>query len=343
MPVSTTLRDVAKHAGVSLSTASQALNNRGGVSDETRARILEAVSALNYQPQIRLSGPVSQNLSVVGMLTPDTFSGPRASNPFYYHVLAGIEAECRRQGLHLMYGTVEVDAHLHMLAIPSMVLNRKVDGILIAGAFLDESIADLIKHTGLPTVLIDSYAANHQFDSIVSDNFGGAYDAVNYLIQQGHTRVGLIGSSPESYPSFLQRRKGYLAALNDHQLSQTYLEETREGRENTYAATRRLLDRAPEVTAIFACNDLNAVIAMEAIHDLNLKIPDDISIVGFDDMDLASESKPPLTTVYVDKQLMGALGMRHLREQAENSDRVALTTTLNTPLVIRDSVRSPNG
>ncbi len=339
----TTLRDVAKLAGVSLGTASQALRNKPSVTAATRARVLEAAAALGYQAQIRAATPTTAPLSVIGMIVKQDASGLMPVNPFYSYVLAGVERECQRENLSLMYANVVVDALNRPVSFPPMLLDRRIDGILVVGAFLEDAIGQIRQMANKPLVLIDAYAPGLPFDSIVADNVNGAYAAVYYLITQGHTRIGLVGSTPDAYPSIRERRRGYCRALKHHGIEELlYIEDSALTREAGYEATIRLLQRLPRITALFACNDNVAVGALNAAHDSGLDVPGDLSIVGFDDIDLAQEVRPALTTVHVDKVLMGALAVRQLRDRAESLGRPALTTALSTQLIVRESVRPLN-
>ncbi|MBC8171179.1 MAG: substrate-binding domain-containing protein, partial [Anaerolineae bacterium] len=177
------------------------------------------------------------------------------------------------------------------------------------------------------------------FDSVVIDNFNGALTAVNHLIQNGHRHIGLIGSNRDSYPSVLERRQGYLAALAQHNIQSHYIEESVLERPQAFEATLRLIKRHPEITAIFACNDNVAIGVMNAVRHLGYDVPGDISIVGFDDIDLAQEVMPPLTTIHVDKVLMGTLALRLLRDRINDHEKVAIKTVVTTHLIIRESVR----
>jgi len=192
---------------------------------------------------------------------------------------------------------------------------------------------------GKPVVLVDAYAPAQELDSVVSDNLHGAYNAVSYLVKQGHRKIGLLGSQPDGYPSIRERRKGYMRALKHHHIHESFIEDSPLIREAVYDAALRLLRRCPEITAIFACNDNVAVGVIHAAHDLGRDVPGDLSLVGFDDIDLASEIKPALTTVYVDKLLLGSTAVRLLRDRSEDPYRTCITATLATRLVIRDSVR----
>ncbi|MBX3082248.1 MAG: LacI family DNA-binding transcriptional regulator [Anaerolineae bacterium] len=336
-----TLRDVARLAGVSLGTASQALNKRNNVAPETRAKVLEAAAALGYQHQTRVTVSNPQPLSVIGMILKQDGVMPMAANPFYSYVLSGVERECQRMNLSLMFASVEVDELNCPVSFPPMLLDQKVDGILVVGTFIEDTILEISQRVDMPIVLIDAYAPGKSFDSVIADNLNGAYAAVEYLIKQGHRNIGLIGSLPDAYPSIRERRKGYLRALKYHGIETSYIEDGQLNRIPAYDATCRLLRRAPEVTAIFACNDECAIGVMNAAREMGREIPSDLSVVGFDDIDLAQEVTPALTTVHVDKVLMGVLAVRHLRDRAESLNRPALTTALSTQLIVRDSVLPP--
>jgi LacI family transcriptional regulator len=337
-----TLRDVAELAQVSLGTASQALSNKAGVLPETRAKVLEAARSIGYQHTVRTSSALSQSLSTIGLVTKSNHDDVPSLNTFYSYVLAGAERECQRTHLSLMYANIKVDEHSHALSLPPMILDQKVDGVIIVGAFLEQTLASISKQYVQTIVLVDAYIPGQPFDSVLIDNVNGAQSAVEHLIEQGHTKIGLVGSCADDYPSIRERRKGYTRALREHGIEQEYMEESPLTRSEVYEATIRLLQRSPEITAIFACNDDVAVGVLNAANHLGLHVPDDLSIVGFDDIDLSQQLNPPLTTVNVDKVLMGVVAVRMLRDRAEDPYRAALTTLVSTQLVIRDSVRSVN-
>jgi LacI family transcriptional regulator len=332
-----TLRKVAELAGVSLGTASQALSNKPGVLPETRARVIEAAVTLGYKSTRRL--PSEKKVSTIGLLcknTGDAFT----VNPFYSYVLHGVEQECKRRNLNLMYATLDADDPSFVEALPPMLANPYIDGFLLVGTFLEDTIAYLSEQVTQLVVLVDAYASGQIFDSVIIDNTSGIRSAVEYLIRMGHVRIGLVGSTSDAFPSIRERRDAYINTLHDHHISTLYLEDSPLTREGAYDATIRLLRQHPEVTAILGVNDQVAVAAMNAAQDLGRNVPNDLSIVGFDDIDLAHEVKPGLTTVHVDKILMGAQAVRQLLDRVETARQVALTTRLSTQLIIRESVRA---
>ena len=333
-----TLRQVAELAGTSLGTASHALANKSSVQPETRARVLEAAAALGYRLPVRMAVSTGKPLSVIGLLTKQDVDNAPFLNPFYSHILAGAERECQRNRVSLMYATVAVDERNRPSGWPVMLSEQQIDGLIVVGTFLEDLLASLGKKAVQNIVLVDAYAPSQPFDSVVIDNINGAQVAVEHLIQQGHRHIGLVGSTPDAYPSIRERRKGYMRALREHDIAETYIEDSELSREGGYKATIRLLQRSPQVSAIFACNDMVAFGVMSAARDLKRSVPESLSVIGFDDIDPAQEVIPPLTTVHVDKVLMGVLAVRLLHDRSLDPERAALTTSVGTQLIRRDSV-----
>jgi LacI family transcriptional regulator len=221
-----------------------------------------------------------------------------------------------------------------------MLSDRRVDGVLIVGTLLENKMIEHLQQAGCPVVLVDSYTPGEMiFDSVVTDNINGAYNAVAYLIENGHTRIGLLGSMPDAYPSVRERREGYIRALNHYGISERYIENGLLTLPEGHEAARRLLSRSPEITAIFACNDDVAKGTIAAATELGLLVPDDLSVIGFDNSDMARQTTPPLTTIHVDKTSMGTMAVQLLVDRIENPERAIVTTTLSTKLVERESVR----
>jgi len=341
MANSITLRDVAKLAGVSIGTASQALNNRPNVAQDTRTRVLDVARTLGY-PFKEDNNTVDDNpLSVIGLLLKHDYGFPFEVNAFYSYIQAGAESECRHHNLSLMFSNIEVDLANHPVMWPAMISEQRIDGLILAGTLIENTIGLLGQRIDIPIVLVDSYAPNLPFDSIIIDNIAGASTAVDYLIQQGHTHIGLIGWAKQSPPSIGERQIGYYRTLEAHHISPCYIEESGLNREEGYRAAKVLLQRAPEVTAIFACNDLTAIGAIHAAREMGLTVPGDLSIIGFDNIDMAKEVTPPLTTIHVYKTWLGILGVRQLIARALNPGQPKTTTTIMTDLVVRESTGCP--
>ena len=338
---SVTLQDVAKLAGVSIGTASQALNNRPSVAQDTRVRVVDAARTLGYPIKETGNDAAENPMSIIGLLTKHDYGFPFEVNAFYSYIQAGVESECRRHNLSLMFANIEVDPANRPVVWPSMITEQHIDGLILAGTFIEDTIGLLGQRVDIPVVLVDSYAPNLAFDSIVIENSAGATTAIKHFIAQGHTRIGLIGWAKSSPPSINERFLGYKHTLEAHNITTHYFEESGLNREEGYRAATQLLRRAPEITAIFACNDLTAIGAIHAARDLGLAIPGDLSIAGFDNIDMAKEVTPALTTVHVYKTWLGIFGVRQLIARALNPEQPKTTTAIMTNLIVRESTGHP--
>ncbi len=338
MLLSPTLREVAEHAGVSIGTASQALNNRSNVAPETRARVVDAAMALGYPIKSTLLDEAEVSVTTIGMLSKHDFGLPVEINPFYSSVQLGVENECHKRHISLMFASVEVDPSNRPLMWPVLFNEPRVDGLILAGTLLETAVDFLGRRRDIPIVLVDGYAPALNYDNIVIDNAGGAAKLINHLVMCGHTHIGLIGFNSQSPISVRERCESYLRTLQSHGIQQSYIEDSGLSRESGYEATRRLLKRAPQITAIFACNDLVAIGAIRGVRNLGMDVPRDVSVVGFDDIDLSGDIAPALTTVRVHKLWLGSLAVRQLIARIQSPDQPQLTVTLSTQLMVRDSV-----
>ncbi len=336
-----TMRDIAKQADVALSTVSQVLNNKSNVAVETRQHVLEVANQLGYtKPRFATHHTA---LSTIGLLTKlDPGGEPMLANPFYSQIIISLEQECQRNNLHLMYANVETDDMGRISSMPPMLLDEVVDGVIVVGGFLEESLTDISQRAGRNIVLLDGYTSDIvAMDSVLIDNYQGAALAVSHLIEQGHRNIGLIGSNDNSYPSIFERRESYIRTLHQYGIKNTFIEESNLHVSVAYEATIRLMQRHPDITAIFACNDSIAVLAVvPALQSLNLSVPADVSVIGFDDIEISRKASLPLTTIHVDRELIGRMGVQKVIERATNPERSATKSLVSTYLVERDSVQS---
>lgn len=333
-----TMEAVAQLSGVSLSTVSLVLRDKPGINSETRKRVLEAAKAIGYQRKYLTDRQAAQALTHIGLVMKARETDAPQANQFYSHVMAGIEATCRKQHINLLYATIPVDENNHPTELPRLFSDAQVDGVLLVGAFADETLTKVSSEKSLPLVLVDAYAPNHAYDSVVSDNVRGAYEAVSYLIQHGHRYIALVGSLPNAYPSIDGRRTGYLQALQAHGITDTYFADSHWIIDEAFEATQALLRQHPQITAIFGCNDDSALGAMRAVHLAGRSVPNDMSIIGFDDIDLARHVIPTLTTMNVDKVLMGRLAVQLLANRVETPEASTVTTIIRPRLIERHSV-----
>lgn len=334
-----TLRDVAELANVAIGTASQALSQKDGVLPTTRQRVIDAAMQLGYDKRFVVPEEPHTDLKTICVLKHEIYDRP-GLDPFYMPMIAGIEQECQKHGFLLFYATVEVNQLIKVVRLPTTIQRVKLDGLICVGTHFDRGFTQEMLSMKCPVVLVDGFSYDDQYDSIRINNVDGAYRAVSYLIDNGHRRIGLIGSCADTFPDLLERREGYLRALREHDISESYVIEGLIYREAAHNATAELLKNHPEVTAIFACNDNAAIGAMKCARGLGVNVPDDLSIVGFDDIAFAQDLLPPLTTMHVDKLLMGSLAVRQLLFRAEHLSLPVISTVVRTSLVERKSVKN---
>ena len=335
------LVDIARASNVSPSTVSLVLRNKPGIPDDTRRRVLSAAQELGYwrTKNNAIDSPAPQRpLRTVGLLIKADAGQAPAANPFYSHVLAGIEDACRVKHVNLLYATLPVDANNRVTAAPRLLDSDTVDGLLLVGAFLDAPLYHLLGSGRLPLVLVDAYAAVPGCDAVLSDNMRGAAEIVGYLLDRGHCNIGMVGGGEDAYPSLRERRQGYRHALRAAGVAVDYLADCTLN--DAEEATRQLLLANPQLTALFCCNDHVALRAARAAQRLGRRIPGDLSLAGFDDIDFAGHLEPPLTTMHVDKIAMGRLAVQQLEARFAFRTNDQVTALLRPRLVERNSVAS---
>jgi LacI family transcriptional regulator len=340
-----TLDDVARKSKVSTSTVSLVLRDKPGIPADTRKRVLAVAKSLGYQKKIHSSGkkqnhtPSGRRILNIGIVIKSESGFTPEMNPFYSQVLIGIEEACRQRNMNLLFATISVNADNIPLEIPHILSEHRTDGFLLVGAFLDETLAHVLGEKPLSFVLVDAYTKFDRYDAVLSDNFHGAYSAVEYLIRCGHQKIGIIGSNPNAYPSFLERRSGYLAALRDNKITKSFLGDCHYDNDQISHATEALLRKNPEITALFGVNDHATILALRIAQTMGRKVPEDISLIGFDDIDFAKHVIPSLTTMHVDKLGMGRMAVQMLTNRIEFPDSEQMVTVLKPSLVVRESTK----
>lgn len=337
-----TLQTIAEQSGVSLATVSLVLREKPGITPETRKRVLEIARKLGYSKTSQSNGLAagqSSGLTHIGVIIRSQQSDAPQFNEFYSHVLGAIENTCRKQQINLLYATLPVDENNSPVELPRLFYEERVDGILLIGAFLDPLIEKVIKERQLPLVLVDAYSPTNSYDEVISDNFNGAYQAVSYLIQKGHRAIGMIGSQPQAYPSIKERRRGYSQALEDNNIQKKYFADCYWTKKEAYQAALNLLKNQPQISALFCANDDSAIGVLQAARELNRHVPDDLSVVGFDDISLAQHVVPPLATIHIDKSTMGQLAVQTLANRVNNPGASGVTTIIRARLIERKSVK----
>ena len=331
-----TINTIAEQCNVSPTTVSLVLNHKPGASNETRARVLETARKLGYKVSANTNGK-SRRLSTVGIIVKTEPDLLPPSNPFYSQIIAGVDDACSDLGINLLFSMLPVDKDNHPTKIPPLIDQNSLSGLLLVGTFIDQTIFSLFGNNIPPIILVDGYSDTGSYDMVLSDNFGAAYQAVEYLIKLGHRNIGLIGSEPGCYPSINERRSGYLRALKDYDIADNFLANFNINRSQGEKETIHLLQENPQITALFCVNDNVALGAMRGAQQLNRTIPNDLSIIGYDDTFLATSISPALTTMRVDTLVMGRAAIHLLALRIEKPDAARLTLTIHPTLIERES------
>jgi LacI family transcriptional regulator len=334
---SATLADVAAAVGCSSAAVSLALRGEPGVSDATRERVVAAARTLGYHPPAGLARKRQKPLTIGLVIKAVNGDSPEA-NRFYAPVMAGIEESCRRHKMDLMLATMPVDQHYYPIEVPRIVTDRTCDGLIVVGAHLSQATAEILRDAP-PVVLVDAYAEDDAFDSVAADNIGGSRTAVEHLVAQGHREIAMLGTEVGAFPSILQRRRGYEQVVDELGLVRHYIDTPYWPPESAADAGVAYLRAHTEVTAVFCANDAVAVALLQAARQSGIAVPDNVSVMGFDDIDLASFVSPALTTMAVDKIGMGRIAVTLLTHRLELEKDFVTQTLVRPQLVVRQSVR----
>jgi LacI family transcriptional regulator, repressor for deo operon, udp, cdd, tsx, nupC, and nupG len=329
-----TIRDVATRAGVSHQTVSRVINRNPSVAEPTRTRVVAAIRELGYVPSPMARGLISNRTHSLGVVADDISDG------FFARVVAGAEAEARRRGYYLMIGSVEPDddqrGYLRLL------LERRVEGLILARPSVPLSADDLVhaRRAGVPIVSVAS-AQLPGLPIVDVDNVQGGYAATAHLVTCGHREIATV-VGPREFPSSAARFEGYRRALAEAQVPDDpgLVEHAADwGLESGRAAAARLIERGESFTALFAHSDLIALGAIRQLREAGKRVPEHVSVVGYDDLPVAAYVDPPLTTVHQPMDEVGALAAALVLDQLAGRDTDSSAThLLPAELVVRGSV-----
>jgi LacI family transcriptional regulator len=335
----TTIKDIAREAGVSPQTVSRALNNKGEIRPETRARVLRIAKQLGYRPNSVARSLATRRTQNIGLVVPDV------SNPFFASIARGIQDAAHQNQYNVFLCNTDENTDREQSAILSLEAQR-VDGIILCSSRLPEGELIQLAQRYQPLVLVNRCIAHPQTGCVLVDDARAMQEAVRHLLGLGHQRIGLLAGPAESH-SGQQRTQGYYRALYAANIVppsewQVHCSPRVDGGQ---AAARDLLEHAPELTALVAYNDLVAVGALKACAELQLRVPEECAILGCDDVLLAALVSPPLTTIHIPTYDLGQhavgllLGM--MDPQTSQPDTQRTPIVVSPTLVIRDSVGKP--
>lgn len=337
-----TMKDIAKRLELSINAVSLALNDRAGVSEETRRLILNTAEEMGYLDQSIKYAAAYSNRNICILLEYRFFRDMQ----FYGRILLGLEEEAKKAGYDVFINSFEGSYE-----IPSCVEQRKVSGLIVVGK-IDEEFLGRLKSYSVPVLLLDHESLLNPTDCVMTNNVSGAYKMTRYLLEKGFRRIGFFGDLNYT-PSIRERFWGYQEAMQKYMEFASFDEGIKYIRRYSVlqdiedyvieqnapglAACFERVEERPE--AIICSNDKMAILLCKALAQCGLSVPEDISIVGFDDIELSNMVEPRITTMRVDKKLMGKRAMEKLLTRMEHPTEKVEKLVLDVQLVERDSVK----
>lgn len=325
------IQDVADHAGVSSATVSRVLTDKPYVRTEVRERVMEAVDELGYQPNRVARSLRVQTSETIGLIISDI------QNPFFTSIVRAVEDAAYEQGYSIFLCNSDEDQTKEQMYL-DLLRAENVAGIIITATHEENNSFERILKAEIPIVALDRRIRTIEADTILLDNVDAAYRLVSHLIDDGHQRIAtLLG--PSDITTARERLEGYRKALLAHGIEPApdLVTQIVPKSEQAYAATLEILELADPPTAIFAGNNLLTMGALRAIQAKNLRIPDEIAIAGFDEMEWAPLLNPGLTVIAQPKYELGRAAAELLLKRIEHPDRPTREVTLRGKLIVRDS------
>lgn len=288
--MSPTIKDVAKKSGVSISTVSRVMNSPQSVKEDKRKKVLEAIKELNYTPNALARGLIYKKTQTIGALIPDI------SNSYVSEVILGMEDAANRLNMNLMLCNTDRNEERTLNYLKALK-EKQADGVILTSDAFKESYYDFCKTAHLPVVLASTESLYHGLPAVKINDKKAGYDAAAYLISNNHTSIGMISGPLDDPIAGYPRHYGFCKRMSEEQLPCDEIEFGDFRYEGGYKAMERLYRRNPRLTAVFAASDEMAVGAISYLHEIGVSVPEDISVLGFDNTKIARMFIPKLTTV----------------------------------------------
>ncbi len=327
-----TIKDVALHAGVSVTTVSHVVNATRHVSDAGRERVTQAIRELKYVPSAVARSLKSNTTCTLGMLIPN------CSNPYFAEMVRVVEDRCFAAGYTLILCNTDNEPQRQSVYL-KVLSERRIDGLIVVSTGDDDSLVTQLHGLKMPTVLVDRSIDDPSCDLVETAHMEGGLVAVRHLLSLGHRRIGCIGGPPGVTPSD-QRIEGWRMALlecGNAPQGDALLWHGGFSSQGGYEAMHAILRTDKPPSAVFVCNDLMAIGALRAAHENGVRVPDALSIVGFDGIELSAYTSPPLTTVAQPKARIGALAVDMLLERVSGRRHEPRRVVLQPELLVRAS------
>jgi len=322
-------KQIAERLGLSQATVSMVLNDDPRISKDTRERVFEVIEELDYRPDGIARSFVNKKTGNIGFILCDRM----ISSPSYFRMIHGVDRSVSRQGRKLLFTSAR-EFIAEKSKFPLILKEKILDGAIVSGKVSSEFVV-ILKNRGIPTVLLGSYDIEN-VDIVTPDSKKGAFEAVSYLISLGHRRIGFIAGS-FSLTVHREQLDGYKKAYEEagFNYDKSFIQENAE--ENATNMVEQMLKIPEQPTAIFAANDMIAINVMEILRGKGLSIPEDMSIVGSGDIEIASHTTPRLTTVRIFDEKMAELAVKRLVEIIDGGSQNPVRKTVGIELIIRES------
>jgi LacI family transcriptional regulator len=333
----TSIKDVALRANVSTTTVSHVVNRTRFVSDKARREVELAIRDLKYVPSAVARSLKSNATKTIGMLIPN------CSNPYFAEIVRSVEDHCFGAGYALILCNTDDDPH-RQAAYLQVISEKRIDGAIIISTGEDKDLLRLLKGLSIPTVLVDREIKEMNCDLVETAHFQGALMATEHLIGLGHRRIACL-AGPKSLNSSAQRIKGWRTALAKGGLSadaSDLLRHSDFSSQGGFSTMQSILGSPLLPTAVFVCNDLMCIGALSAAHEAGVRVPQDISLIGFDDIELARFASPALSTISQPKHRIGVAAVDLLLERIQGGRVEARQVILQPELIVRNSTARIN-
>lgn len=331
-----TLNDIAKMSGLSVSTVSRVLNKKTQkyrISKEVEKIVLKAARELNYRPNQSARGLRLRKTHTIGLVAPDL------SNPFFAQIVKTIQTELHKLGYSLVVCDSDENPELEV-EHTGLLCSKGVDGLIVMPVGQEYRHFQSLLEDGIPLVMVDRGFDELKTNMVLIDNYGGAFEAVEHLIEHGHRRIAIIQGLPGTFTS-MGRLRGYVDALKKHAIpvDENLIVGRDFRKENGYIETKVLLNGMNAPTALFTTSDLITLGALQAISEEKLEVPRDISIVAFDDLESADYFRCPITAVAQPKETLGEMAVKLLIDELSSPGRRETRKIVLKPtLILRNSV-----
>ena len=325
--------DVAKKAGVSVVTVSRVINNVETVKPINREKVLKAMNELNYQPNAAARSLARGKSNVVGVLVPSL------ADSFITEIIASIDKELEKKGFVMALSIMANTNEKSELKSNFLFQHDKVDGVIVVTPQDEEGYVMSLKKTKLPFVIIDNQSYPFSAHSIIVDNYKGGYDVGKYLLSLGHKKIAHIGGPTNSY-SAVSRREGFIKSIEEDNLSPFIIACGAFDISTGYEYMNEWIEKNNIPSAVFAGDDLIAFGVMNALAVHNIKVPEEVSVVGFDNHPFASKLKPHLTTVQQPSSDLGVKGVETLFKIINGEKKRNIVIKLEPELIIRESTQN---